>query len=464
MLFAVIFGIWTYVFVAYFRSRSNTPQIDSNQFRILTKETEKYSDTVEKQIQPHTLNNGLPFFSVILPVRNEEKYIQRCLLSLLDQDYPYFEVIVVDDNSTDDTLKAIQKVKKRKGTLHYQEIEKRALLAIEEEEEEETKLKILSLKDKPENWAGKTWASEQGYLKSKGSILLFTDGDTRYHRKDVISSALSYMHRQNLDVLTGIPSSGKIQDSWSKILLPLWELVNVLFGVNNTADVNNPKSKYAYLMGSFFIIKRKVFKDIGTFHSVRGALQEDKALGFSIKEKGYDMKIVRLNGLVSLEGSKKNLFGLWHLIGRTVAPLVVKNRVRVVTNLFTIFLISLLPFITLTFMLFSIVHEQIHFSSPAPPTLQIFLSQPGSDYYLYYWILLLNIICCLIVIIASAIKGILEYRLSPIYSLLSLFGASFLTVACAYCILPLLLFSKTRPIVWQGRKYIYKKEQGGFSL
>ena len=101
-------------------------------------------------------------------------------------------------------------------------------------------------------------------------------------------------------------------------------------------------------MGSFFIIKRRVFKDIGTFHSVRGALQEDKALGFSIKEKGYNMKIVRLNGLVSLEGSKENLFGLWHLIGRTVAPLVVKNRVRVVTNLFTIFLISSFPFITLS--------------------------------------------------------------------------------------------------------------------
>ena len=149
LLFAVIFGLWTYVFVVYFRSHSNTPQIVSNQFRILTKETE-YSDMVEKQIQPHTLNNGLPFVSVIVPVRNEEKYIQRCLLSLLDQDYPYFEVIVVDDNSTDDILKTIQKVKKRKGTLYYQEIEKRALLAIEEEEEEETKLKILSLKDKPE--------------------------------------------------------------------------------------------------------------------------------------------------------------------------------------------------------------------------------------------------------------------------------------------------------------------------
>jgi hypothetical protein len=68
------------------------------------------------------------------------------------------------------------------------------------------------------------------------------------------------MHRQNLDVLTGVPTIGKIQDFWSKIILPLWSIVNVLFGVNNTADVNNPKSKYAYLMGSFFIIIKEFSK------------------------------------------------------------------------------------------------------------------------------------------------------------------------------------------------------------
>jgi hypothetical protein len=59
------------------------------------------------------------------------------------------------------------------------------------------------------------------------------------------------MQKQNLDVLTGIPSIGKVHDFWSRSILPLWALVNVLFGVNNRADVNNPKSKFAYLMGSF---------------------------------------------------------------------------------------------------------------------------------------------------------------------------------------------------------------------
>jgi glycosyltransferase involved in cell wall biosynthesis len=460
LLFIVIFISWTYVFAVYFKSRSHTPRIDSNQFYTTIKNTDESSLRRKKETRLHSACDSLPFVSIIVPVRNEEKYIRRCLLSLLVQDYPNFEVIVIDDNSTDSTLKTIEEFKKGRGTAQHQEEEKRMQLVTEEEE----KIKVLSLTGKPEGWAGKTWASEQGYLQSKGNILLFTDGDTHYHRKDVVSLALSYMHGLNLDVLTGIPSTGKIHDFWSRTILPLWGLVNVLFGVNNTADVNNPKSKYAYLMGSFFVIKRKVFKDIGTFQSVRGALQEDKALGFHVKGQGYNMKIVRLNGMVSVVGSKGNVSALWHLIGRTLAPLVVKNGTRVIANLLTILLVAFLPFIILPFTFFSVIEMELSFPSSALSFLQLFLSQPEFNYHNRYLILYLNIICCLIVIIAVAIKGIQEHQLPPFYSLLTVFAAFFLTVACIYNILPLLLFNKTRPIIWQGRKYIYSKEQEGFSI
>jgi hypothetical protein len=73
-------------------------------------------------------------------------------------------------------------------------------------------------------------------------------------------------------------------------------------------------------------------------------------------------------------------------------------------------------------------------------------------------------VCCLIAIIVTAIIGIKGYRLAPTYSSLSFFAAIFLIVACTYNILPLLIFNKTRPIMWRGRKYIYKKEQEGFSI
>jgi chlorobactene glucosyltransferase len=135
----------------------------------------------------------LPFVSIIVPARNEQYNIERCLLSLLHQDYPNFEVIVVDDNSTDNSLKIIQEIKGRiRGSGEDKPLPR-------------DRLKIISLTEKPDKWTGKTWASEQGYLHSSGNILLFTDADTYYMSRDAILLTVSYMLEQNLDVLTGLP-------------------------------------------------------------------------------------------------------------------------------------------------------------------------------------------------------------------------------------------------------------------
>jgi chlorobactene glucosyltransferase len=80
-----------------------------------------------------------------VPSRNEQDNIERCILSLLAQNYPNFEVIVIDDNSTDDTLKIMK------------EIERTIIPA-------NNRLKIISLIHKPDNWTGKTWTLQQGYI------------------------------------------------------------------------------------------------------------------------------------------------------------------------------------------------------------------------------------------------------------------------------------------------------------
>jgi hypothetical protein len=68
-------------------------------------------------------------------------------------------------------------------------------------------------------------------LQSTGAILLFADADTNYISKHLIQEAVSYMQKENLDVLTGIPSSEKLNRFWSKIILPAWDFVNILFKV-----------------------------------------------------------------------------------------------------------------------------------------------------------------------------------------------------------------------------------------
>lgn len=98
-----------------------------------------------------------PRVSVILPARNEEKHIKRCLDSLVGQDYKNFEIIAIDDSSDDATGKIISEYAKR-----------------------HEKIIAVSAKPKPDGWMGKNWACMQGYDKATGELLLFTDADTHH--------------------------------------------------------------------------------------------------------------------------------------------------------------------------------------------------------------------------------------------------------------------------------------------
>ncbi len=383
----------------------------------------------------NTFAADMPFVSIVVPARNEEKHIERCLISLLSQDYPNFEVIAIDDNSTDSTLKIMNDIKNnQKKTLANSQTEK---------------LKILSVKGKPENWAGKTWASQQGYKESTGSILLFTDADTNYSKRDAILSTVCYMKKENLDVLTGISTSEKPSNFWSKVTVPSWNLVSPLFGIH-TGDVNNPKSNIAYLMGSFFLIKREVFAKVGAFEQVYNAIQEDKALGVIIKRKGYRIRLVRLKEMVYTLWAD-DLLTLWHGIGRTLAPLVMKNRLKVLIKLIVIALTCILPFVILPVTISSAA-AKLPFASPY---------DIPSYYELYA--LFVNLGCCSIILFESSIRCKAS-KVSPMYSLGTLFGSAFVIVASLYNIIPLLVFGSTKPIIWQGRQYTYNKEQEGFTI
>ena len=229
-LFATMIVLCYYLYLLSLRSSLLIPIIKSNEKNCFCIKKIKLSDNNNNVPFPYSSNNcihnskdkksgnlnqtkyrltNLPFVSIIVPARNEENHIERCLLSLLSQEYPYFEIIAIDDSSTDGTLKIMHDIKDKTN--------KKKKIGLPTD-----KLKIISLKDKPENWTGKTWASQQGYLQSKGNILLFTDADTNYVGRDVILQTVLYMQRHDLDVLTGVFSPEKLSNFWSKITIPLW--------------------------------------------------------------------------------------------------------------------------------------------------------------------------------------------------------------------------------------------------
>lgn len=208
------------------------------------------------------------------------------------------------------------------------------------------------------------------------------------------------------------------------------------------------------------MIHKTVFEKIGTFQSVRNAIQEDRALGVCIKEAGYKMRIVRLDGMMSTRWSR-DIRTLWHGIGRTLAPIAIKKRSKVIINLIIIFFISALPFVTLPYTLsIAVSMQQSSFISALPFPVVLPPLPPQFDFQL---LLILNIVSCLMVIIGSAIKGVKEYKLTPLYSLLTFFAAIFLTIAFLYNTIPLLMSNKTKQIIWRGRKYVYDTEEKSFA-
>jgi len=439
----VVLLSWVCLFITTLRSHLNTPVIRNK------------SNLVENKKKP-TFNQ--PFVSVIVPARNEEDNIEKCLFSVLNQEYSKFEVIAVDDNSDDRTLEIMKCIRsKRKFNK---------------------KLKIISLCTKEDGWTGKTWASQQGYLKSCGDVLLFTDADSFFESKYVIELTVRQMSSENLDVLTGVPYLPLI-DFWSKVVMPVWNLYSEVFD-HGIADANNSGSRVAFVMGSFFMIKKTVFEAIGTYRSVKDEIQEDRAIGTLLKSRHYRTKMFKVDSLVSALWSR-DASSLWHGIRRSITPAVDNGKSTLILHQLILFMMIALPFFLLPYMTIKIYStsgynltaliitsnpNMISMSSNAlsmmpsqgvqNPTLNYLISYDlanKGESYLEGLLLWFDLCLCLLAIAATGIKGVMKYRLGPLYSALCLIGGLFLIASYVYSTLPLLTGSRMKPIRWRGRQH-----------
>ena len=444
--FVLVLLSWIWLFIRSIHSHMNTPII-------------KNSPNIIIENRKHNFNR--PFVSVIVPARNEEDNIGKCLLSILTQEYPNFEVVAIDDNSDDRTLKIMKDICSKQGFSK--------------------KLKVVSLSAKPDGWTGKTWASQQGYMNSHGDILLFTDADSLFESKYTIELTIRQMLSDKLDALTGVPYLPLI-DFWSKVVMPVWNLYSEVFD-RGIADVNDPHSRVAFVMGSFFMIKREVFEAIDTYRSVRDEIQEDRAIGNLLKTSQYRMKMFKVDSLVSALWSR-DISSLWHGIRRSVTPAVIEDKSAIISHQLILVAMIALPFFLLPYnaailsgkssysLLPSIVSvvpniiivpNPTHASSVAEQHHHIQISILNSqialnpanreESYLESILLWFNLSLCLLAITATGIKGIVKYRLVPLYSALCFIGGLFLIASYIYSTLPLLVGVSMKPIKWRGRPH-----------
>ncbi len=353
-------------------------------------------------------NIHFPRVSIILPSRNEEKYIEKCLDSLLRQDYPDYEIIAINDSSSDKTGEII----KRYSIAH-------------------SKIIYVDAQPKPEGWTGKNWACYQGYLQSKGELFLFTDADS-IHSTSTISLAVTYLLSEGLDTLTAIPKILAF-DFWTKITLPiLWTFSVARF---SALKANNPKTKAGYFFGSFFIITRKAYEMVGTHKSIREEIVEDAELGKRVKEQGFSLRVVHGEKHIKAIWAR-NPSTLWHGLRRLLIPLYKKEKIKAYIMTIATFVLLLLPLIILPFSIISVID--------------------GKDATRSLIILILTIMSILTVVINNIIQ--LKYSVfqNLLYSLAFPLAASFVLVAFISSI----IHSKQKDVVnWRDRRYSIKEEK-----
>jgi chlorobactene glucosyltransferase len=219
-----------------------------------------------------------PLVSIIVPARNEERNIRRCVESLLAQDYANFEVIVVDDGSTDNTGQILDELIEThpRGNFLY----------------------VLRLQKLPPDWAGKPHALHQGIQEANGEWLLFTDADT-WHAPNALRSALTQALQEKADLFT-MGSTQELPSFWEKVLMPIAFLgVSMLYPPRL---VNDPKSHVAVANGQYILIRRRVYEMLGGYArpDLRYTLLDDRDLARVTKGNGFRLHFVDGRGLVSV--------------------------------------------------------------------------------------------------------------------------------------------------------------------
>ena len=348
-------------------------------------------------------SNQIPKVSIILPARNEEKFIGKCLESFVNQDYTNYEIMAIDDSSDDKTWEIIEKYAKKSD-------------------------KVVPVKaaSKPDGWMGKNWACMEGFKRASGDLLLFTDADTVYSKK-VLSLAVAHLLSEKLDVLTVIPRLLCL-DNITKITLPM--LSTFLHSRYSALNVNNPKKGIGYFFGSFFIIKKEVYEKIGTHEKVKHEIIEDGALGKITKESGFRLKMVRGEHLLDAVYSRSSQ-EMWNGLERLMVPLYHQNKSYAVGVFFAVLFILFIP---IPFLIYSM----------------IFLENSIS----FIPLLASAILSTSTIFIAAFMETKMGLNLNSVFGLFAPLGG--LIVTCGF-LSGILQANKSSAVSWRGRKYSVKE-------
>ena len=254
---------------------------------------------------------GNPSVAIIVPARNEQDSIGQALMRLMQLDYENYEVIAVNDRSTDRTGAIMDEVAATSSG----------------------RLRVLHLRELPSGWMGKAHAMWSASRLANAEWLLFTDADVMY-RADCLRRVIAYAESERADHVVLFPRT-IMKRPGEKIMMAFFQLMFV-FG-HRPWKVADPKAKDHIGVGAFNLVRRSVYESVGTYEALRFEVVDDMKLGKVIKNAGFRQRNVIGGDLLEIRWARgargvvrnltKNFFAvmsyqLWRALGFCVAAAI----------------------------------------------------------------------------------------------------------------------------------------------
>lgn len=264
--------------------------------------------------------NGNPRVSIIVPARNEEDHIGPALTTLLKLDYDNYEVLAVNDRSTDRTGELMDRIASTP--------------------EAKGRLKVIHVAELPPGWLGKAHAMWSAANQASGDWLLFTDADVHF-RPDVLTRALAYAESERADHVVLFPRM-IMRSPGERMMIAFFQTLFV-FG-HRPWKVADPKSKDHMGVGAFNLIRRQVYDAIGTYQALRFEVVDDMKLGKIVKTAGYAQRNVYGADLISLRWVT-GAMGMVNNLTKNSFAIMSFQWWRALLSAFALAFLNLMPFL-----------------------------------------------------------------------------------------------------------------------
>jgi glycosyltransferase involved in cell wall biosynthesis len=234
---------------------------------------------------------GNPRVSIIVPARDEEETMEQALHTLLALDYDNYEVIAVNDRSSDSTGEIMERVL---GNPHFSQ------KAREMGHPDFRSFRVIHHRELPAGWLGKTHAMWTAANQATGEWLLFTDADVLF-KPDSLRRALAYAESVPADHMVLFPRM--IMKRPGEYMMIAFFQTMFMFG-HRPWKVADPSTDDHMGVGAFNLVRRRVYDAVGTYEALRMEVLDDMKLGKVVKRAGFAQRNVFGGDLISIRWAK----------------------------------------------------------------------------------------------------------------------------------------------------------------